>query len=440
MQDLGLPPGLVAAALGRVAESDDVYIAGDRMLVVSSAPARVAGPARSVRWSSLRDHTELRAVTGELDVVRGLTESLRSQNHEAANRLHTVVSLIEMGRPDDAVEFATDELQMAQQLTDRVVGAVGDPVLAALLLGKTAQAAERGIDLTIEGDLPRRRRRAARPRPGDRGRQPRRQRHGRGRPARDRAPGRRALRGRRRRGSGWSVGDSGPGLDRRRRPGTPSSAAGPPRPRPATAAAGSGWPWSAGSAHRYGGEVTIGDSPLGGAEFTVALRTPSAPDRSRMTVRVLVVEDEEVAAEAHAAYTARRRGVRGRRHRPLGRRRRPGSWRRTTRVDLILLDLHLPDGHGLALLPKLRASGRVTDVIAVTSARDAEVVRHAVAHGVVLYLLKPFTFATFRAKLQQYADYRATPGGHPRPGRPGRGRPAARVAAAPRRRQGCPRG
>ena len=91
-------------------------------------------------------------MTGELDVVRRLTESLRSQNHEAANRLHTVVSLIEMGRPDDAVEFATEELQVAQLLTDRVVGAVDDPVLAALLLGKTAQAAERGIELAISGE------------------------------------------------------------------------------------------------------------------------------------------------------------------------------------------------------------------------------------------------------------------------------------------------
>ena len=47
---------------------------------------------------TLRDHTELRAVTGELDTVRGLAEALRAQNHEAANRLHTVVSLIELGR------------------------------------------------------------------------------------------------------------------------------------------------------------------------------------------------------------------------------------------------------------------------------------------------------------------------------------------------------
>jgi two-component system CitB family sensor kinase len=153
VHDLGLPPGLVAAALGRTPESDDIYVAGDHVLVVSSAPASWQG--REVgSVVTLRDHTELRSVTGELDVVRALTESLRSQNHEAANRLHTVVSLIEMGRPEEAVDFATEELQVAQLLTDRVVGAVGDPVVAALLLGKTAEAAERGIDLTLTGDLP----------------------------------------------------------------------------------------------------------------------------------------------------------------------------------------------------------------------------------------------------------------------------------------------
>lgn len=153
IEDLDLAPGLVAAARGHTAESDDLYLAGERILVVSTAPARWDG--RDVgSVVTLRDHTELRSVTGELEVVRRLTESLRSQNHESANRLHTVVSLIEMGRTQDAVDFATEELQVAQLLTDEVVGAVEDPVVAALLLGKSADAAEQAIELRITGALP----------------------------------------------------------------------------------------------------------------------------------------------------------------------------------------------------------------------------------------------------------------------------------------------
>ena len=125
-----------------------------------------------------------------------------------------------------------------------------------------------------------------------------------------------------------------------------------------------------------------------------------------MTVRVLVVEDEQLAAEAHAAYTGRVEGFE-----VAGVARSAGEAVRLLAadpsIDLILLDMHLPDGHGLALLQRLRAAGNLCDVIAVTSARDADVVRHAVAQGVVLYLLKPFSFAMFRTKLEQYAAYRA---------------------------------
>ena len=125
-----------------------------------------------------------------------------------------------------------------------------------------------------------------------------------------------------------------------------------------------------------------------------------------MTVRVLVVEDEPLAARAHADYVARVPGftVVGTAYSAAEALRHLSSPGQA--VDLVLLDMHLPDGHGLGLLQRLRSSGHLCDVIAVTAARDPEVVHAAVVHGVVLYLLKPFTFATFRAKLQQYADYR----------------------------------
>ncbi|WP_329455563.1 sensor histidine kinase [Streptomyces sp. NBC_01497] len=148
--DLGLPPPLTGALLASEPRVDEVHLTEERVVVVNTRP--VVGGERSGTVVTLRDHTELQTLSGELDSERGFTQALRSQAHEAANRLHTVVSLIELGRVDQAVEFATSELELAQALTDQVVGAVGEPVLAALLLGKAAQANERGVELVLAPD------------------------------------------------------------------------------------------------------------------------------------------------------------------------------------------------------------------------------------------------------------------------------------------------
>ncbi|MEV7771139.1 ATP-binding protein [Kitasatospora sp. NPDC086791] len=148
MAGLGLPEALVAAVLGEDPVRDEVHLTAERVVVLNTSTIGT-GLGRVVTF---RDHTELQSLSGELDSVRGFTEALGAQAHEAANRLHAVVSLIELGRHEQAVEFATAELELAQQLTDRVVAAVSEPVLAALLLGKAAQAAERGVELTLTED------------------------------------------------------------------------------------------------------------------------------------------------------------------------------------------------------------------------------------------------------------------------------------------------
>ncbi|MGW3634814.1 sensor histidine kinase [Streptomyces sp. NPDC005122] len=147
---LGLPAPLTGALLASQPRVDEVHPTDSRVLVVNTAP--VSGGERRGTVATLRDVTELQSLMGELDSERGFTQALHSQAHEAANRLHTVVSLIELGRVDEAVDFATVELELAQTLTDRVVAAVGEPVLAALLLGKTAQANERGVELVVSPD------------------------------------------------------------------------------------------------------------------------------------------------------------------------------------------------------------------------------------------------------------------------------------------------
>ncbi|HYO41054.1 MAG TPA: response regulator [Nocardioidaceae bacterium] len=133
--------------------------------------------------------------------------------------------------------------------------------------------------------------------------------------------------------------------------------------------------------------------------------TPSSPQVPPDSVRVLVVEDDELAAQAHAAYVRRTSGfeVAGVARSSVEALR---LLRNEPEVHLVLLDMNLPDGHGLGLLRAMRAEGHLCDVIAVTAARDVEVVKRAVASGVVLYLLKPFTYAGFRTKLDQYAGYR----------------------------------
>ena len=166
--------------------------------------------------------------------------------------------------------------------------------------------------------------------------------------------------------------------------------------------------------------------------------SPDATD-AVADVRVLVVEDEELAAQAHAAYVGRVDGFE-----LAGVARSAGEAMRRLAgdadVDLVLLDMHLPDGHGLGLLQRLRAAGHLCDVIAVTSARDTEVVRRAVSQGVVLYLLKPFSFATFRSKLEQYAAYRRELAGARRRRGAGRGRPGSSVRCAPARRSRAAQG
>ncbi|MFI7409367.1 ATP-binding protein [Streptomyces sp. NPDC049627] len=148
--ELGLPAPLTGALLASEPRVDEVHLTAERVLVVNTSP--VSGGERRGTVVTLRDVTELQSLMGELDSERGFTQALRSQAHEAANRLHTVVSLIELGRAEEAVEFATAELELAQALTDQVVAAVSEPVLAALLLGKTAQANERGVELVVSED------------------------------------------------------------------------------------------------------------------------------------------------------------------------------------------------------------------------------------------------------------------------------------------------
>jgi response regulator of citrate/malate metabolism len=128
-------------------------------------------------------------------------------------------------------------------------------------------------------------------------------------------------------------------------------------------------------------------------------------------IRTLIVEDDPVAAAAHASYIDRVRGFEVAASAASG-----GEALRTldaTPVDLVLLDVHLPDTSGLEVLRRMRAAGHTTDVIMVTRARDVAVVQAAISFGATQYLVKPFTFSSVRAKLESYLEYRERLGAGP---------------------------
>lgn len=123
-------------------------------------------------------------------------------------------------------------------------------------------------------------------------------------------------------------------------------------------------------------------------------------------IRVLVVDDEPIMAEAHALYLQRLTSfeLAGTVHDGQSALRfvaeHPGG------VDVLLLDMNLPDLHGLDVSRRLRAAGYAVDIVAITAVRDLEVVRGAISAGIVQYLIKPFTFASFAEKLGNYRAFR----------------------------------
>ncbi|MBO8197878.1 sensor histidine kinase [Streptomyces smyrnaeus] len=279
-----LGPGRTADVLaGRVTGRDLVTVRGTRVLVANRMPTADGGAV-----ATLRDRTELERLGRELEGTRGLLDALRAQDHEHANRLHTLLGLLELGLYEEAAQFVTDALGVHRATAEEVTERVHDPLVSALLVGKSAVAAERGVALrlaphsllpdrlvdpgglvTVVGNLVDNALDAA---------------AGSADPAVEVE-----LRGQDDRTVVLAVRDTGPGVPPEHRElvfeeGWSTKAAGP-------AADGPDGPDEAGPAHRglglalirrfvqrAGGEVRVGTAPEGGAEFRVVLPEALAAD------------------------------------------------------------------------------------------------------------------------------------------------------------------
>lgn len=123
-------------------------------------------------------------------------------------------------------------------------------------------------------------------------------------------------------------------------------------------------------------------------------------------IRTVIVEDDVHVASIHRGYLERVGGFA-----VVGEARtveEAVALIEGLHVDLVILDIYLPDGSGLDVLRRIRATGRThVDVIAITAARDVDTLREALRGGAYHYLVKPFEFNAFREKLESYAAMRS---------------------------------
>jgi response regulator of citrate/malate metabolism len=121
-------------------------------------------------------------------------------------------------------------------------------------------------------------------------------------------------------------------------------------------------------------------------------------------IQVLVVDDDFMAASVHRSFVERIPGFEVVGEATTG----EDALRLVDELhpELVLLDIYLPDIGGLEVTRRLREREEEIDVIAITSAKDVKTLRGAMHSGVVHYLVKPFTFATFRERLESYAALR----------------------------------
>lgn len=120
-------------------------------------------------------------------------------------------------------------------------------------------------------------------------------------------------------------------------------------------------------------------------------------------IRALIVDDDFMAVSVHRDFVERVPGFDVVGEATSG--ARALALAVEVRPDLILLDMYLPDLGGIDVLRRLRADERAAaiDVIAITSAKDVDILRAAMRLGVVHYIVKPFTFRTFHERFETYA-------------------------------------
>lgn len=97
-----------------------------------------------------RNRTEVTRLADDLTGVRHMVDAMRAYTHEFMNKLHVILGLLQIGEPEKAQQYIMDTKRTQQEAVSRIMHQIGEPSVAALLVGKTSRAGELGIRLTLD--------------------------------------------------------------------------------------------------------------------------------------------------------------------------------------------------------------------------------------------------------------------------------------------------
>lgn len=125
---------------------------------------------------------------------------------------------------------------------------------------------------------------------------------------------------------------------------------------------------------------------------------------SKMTINVLIVEDDPMVAELNKRYLSKVEGYQLVDTAYSVEEATQLLKERADDIQLILLDVYMPGLNGLDMLSQIRVKDLPIDVILITAASDTENIQSALHYGVIDYLIKPFEFTRFKQALMRYKD------------------------------------
>jgi two-component system CitB family sensor kinase len=161
IHDLELPTPVIAALAGeptspssaaRPADAADPVVLADHVVYIDTHPVSRANRDLGT-IAVIRDRTDVVNLTERLETVATMTEALRAQRHEFANRLHVTAGLMDAGRVPDARNYLDDVLEASRSTNGSLAGEhLTEPFLLSLLEAKAAAAGERGVHLSVGPD------------------------------------------------------------------------------------------------------------------------------------------------------------------------------------------------------------------------------------------------------------------------------------------------